>query len=127
MNDLPPETPTVDLRRLGTVTVATLLDKRVLGARATALFDDHLLPVADALCGDGLVLDFSRVTYFGSDLFGRLLQLAGRVNGSGGWLTLCHVDAKIREMFRVTRLDTKFDFADDLVTAIGSSRPTEPG
>ncbi len=127
MSDVLPESPTVDFRRLGAVTVATLLDKRVLGARATSLFEDHLLPVADALAGDGLVIDFSRVTYFGSDSFGRLVLLAGRVDRSRGWLTLCHVDGKIREVFRVTRLDTRFDIADDLVTAIGSSRPTEPG
>ena len=127
MSDVLPESPTVDVRRLGTVTVATLLDKRVLGARATSLFEDHLFPIADDLGGDGLVIDFSRVTYFGSDSFGRLVQLAGRVDRSSGWLTLCHVDARIREVFRVTRLDTRFDIADDLATAIGSSRPTEPG
>ena len=127
MSDLMPEAPTVEIRRLGAVSVATLLDKRVLGARATSLFEDHLLPEADGLAGDGLVIDFSRVTYFGSDSFGRLVLLAGRVDRAGGWLTLCHVDAKIREVFRVTRLDTRFDIADDLVTAIGSNRPTEPG
>ena len=121
------ELPPVEIRHLGAVTVATLLDKRVLGARATALFEDHIMPEADALAGDGLVIDFSRVTYFGSDSFGRLVLLAGRVDRSGGWLTLCHVDGKIREVFRVTRLDTRFDIADDLVTAIGSNRPTEPG
>lgn len=127
MSDALPESPTVDFRSLGTVTVATILDKRVLGARATSLFEDHLFPVADALAGDGLVIDFTRVTYFGSDSFGRLVQLSGRVERARGWLTLCHVDRKIREVFRVTRLDTRFDIADDLVTAIGSSRPTEPG
>jgi anti-anti-sigma factor len=123
----PAELPPVEIRRLGAVTVATLLDKRVLGARGTSLFEDHLLPEADSLGGDSLVLDFSRVTYFGSDSFGRLVELAGRVDRSHGWLTLCHVDAKIRDVFRVTRLDTKFDIVDDLVTAIGSNRPTEPG
>ena len=121
------ELPPVEIHRLGAVTVATLLDKRVLGARASAMFDDQLLPEADSLGGDGLVLDFSRVTYFGSDSFGRLVELAGRVDRAHGWLTLCHVDAKIREVFRVTRLDTTFDIVDDLVTAIGSNRPTEPG
>ena len=49
------ELPPVEIRRLGSVTVATLLDKRVLGARATALFEDHLMPEADALAGDVLV------------------------------------------------------------------------
>ena len=121
------ESPAVEIRRLGPVTVATLLDKRILGARGTSLFEDHLLPLADTLGGDSLVLDFSRVTYFGSDSVGRLVQLAGRVDRSHGWLTLCHVDAKIREVFRVTRLDTTFDIVDDHVTAIGSNRPTEPG
>ena len=123
----PAELPPVEIRRFGTVTVATLLDKRVLGARGTSLFEDHLLPEADSLGGDSLVLDFSRVTYFGSDSVGRLVELAGRVDRAHGWLTLCHVDAKIREVLHVTRVDTKFEIADDLGTAIGSNRPTEPG
>jgi len=122
----PTELPPVDLRRLGTVTVATLLDKRLLGARAAAAFDEHLFPVADGLGGDGLVVNFARVTYFGSDSFGRLIELAARVERAHGWLTLCHIDPRIEQVFRITRLDTKFDIADDLETAIGSGRPTDP-
>lgn len=122
-----PELPTVDLRRLDGVTVATPLDKRVLGVRAASLFEDHLFPAADRLAGDGLVIDLSRVAYFGSDSFGRLVDLASRVRAAHGWLSLCHVDERIREVFRVTRLDTRFEIVDDLATAIGTSRRTEPG
>ncbi len=122
-----PELPTVAVESFAGVTVARLLDKRVLGVRVAAMFDDVLLPLAESL-GDGtLVLDFSKVAYFGSDSFGRLVELGRTVRRVGGALVLCHVSRDIRAVFRVTRLDTWFDIAEDLATAIGSNRPTEPG
>jgi anti-anti-sigma factor len=109
------------------VAVAILLDKRVLGVRAEELFDDHLFPLADALAGNGLIVDFSLVRYFGSDSFGRLLQLATRVKGAKGWLRLCGIAPGLLDVFRVTRLDTRFDIDSDLGAALEGTRPTAPG
>lgn len=122
-----PDRPSVEIRRLDAVAIAILLDKRVLGLRAEQLFDDYLLPLADRLAGDGLVVDFSLVRYFGSDSFARLLQLAARVKAAKGWLRLCSVDPGLREVFRVTRLDTRFAIDIDLRAALEGTRPTAPG
>lgn len=122
-----PELPTVAVETFDGVTVARLLDKRVLGVRVAAMFDQVLVPLAERT-GDGtLVLDFSNVAYFGSDSFGRLVELGRTVRRGDGSLVLCHLSPDIREVFRVTRLDTWFEIVEDVATAIGGSRPTEPG
>ena len=122
-----PELPTVDVRTVAGVTVARLLDKRVLGLRVAKTFDEVLMPLAGAVGEGTLVLDFSKVAYFGSDSFGRLVELGRTVRRGGGTLVLCHLSPDIREVFRVTRLDTWFEIVDDVATAVGGSRPTEPG
>ncbi len=122
-----PKRPPVEIRQSDAVAVAILLDKRVLGVRAQELFDDHLYPLADRLAGNGLIIDFSLVRYFGSDSFGRLLQLAARVKEAKGWLRLCSIAPGLLEVFRVTRLDTRFDIDSDLHAALEGSRPTAPG
>lgn len=122
-----PELPTVVVDSVAGVTVARLLDKRVLGVRVAAMFDEVLVPLARRT-GEGLlVLDFARVAYFGSDSFGRLVELGRTVKRGGGTLVLAAVSPDIREVFRVTRLDTWFEIVEDVAAAIGGNRPTEPG
>lgn len=122
-----PELPTVAVESLAGAVVARLLDKRVLGVRVAAMFDEVLVPLARRT-GEGLlVLDFARVAYFGSDSFGRLVELGRTVKRGGGTLVLAGVSPDIREVFRVTRLDTWFEIVEDVAAAIGGERPTEPG
>ena len=121
----PTEPATAAIRTVGGVVVARLLDKRVLGVRAATLFDEVLGPIGESV-GDGtLVIDFSPVTFFGSESFGRLTALAAALARRGGRLVVCHLTAGLREAFRVTRLDTTIDVAEDLVDALGSDRPTD--
>ncbi len=122
-----PDPPTADVRRIAGVAVARLLDKRVLGLRVAALFDQVLRPLAESTGEGTLVLDFSHVAYFGSDSFGRLVELGKTLRRGGGALVLCHLSRDLREVFRVTRLDSWFEIAEDVATAVGGARPTEPG
>lgn len=122
-----PAFPAAEVHSVAGVIVARPLDKRILGHRVAVLFDEVLAPLA-ADVGDGtLVLDFSRVVYFSSDSFGRLVLLAATLRRTGGTLVLCHVAPGLREALRVTRLDATFEIVADLSTAIGGARPTEPG
>ena len=121
----PAEIPTVEIRTVGGVMVARLQDKRVLGVRAATLFDEVLGPIVESLDDGTLVLDFSAVTFFGSESFGRLTALAAALSRRGGRLVVCHLTAGLREAFRVTRLDTTIDVAEDLIDALGSNRPTD--
>lgn len=123
----PPAAPVADIHAVAGVTVVRPLDKRILGNRVGMLFDDVLTPLAEGIGAGTLVLDFSRVAYFSSDSFGRLARLAATLGRGDGTLVLCHVAPGLREVFRVTRLDTTFEIVDDLASAIDGNRPTEPG
>lgn len=45
-----------------------------------------------------LLVDFSRMAYFGSTFVGILIRLAKKVRGDGGQAVLCHLSDDMREM-----------------------------
>lgn len=59
-----------------------------------------------------LLVDFSRLTYFGSTLVGILIRLARRVGQNGGQTVLCGMTDPMQEMLRALMLleNTKTDF-----------------
>jgi anti-anti-sigma factor len=62
--------------------------------------------------GVRLVLDFRDVDYIGSSTFSKLIELKRKLRAVTGSLILRHVNARIQNDFRVTRLDHMFEFAD---------------
>lgn len=53
-----------------------------------------------------LVLDFTHVTYLNSVELGTLIALHKSAESAGGRITLFNLNAQLRELFSVTRLDT---------------------
>ncbi len=67
------------------------------------------------LCEAGvkhLLVDFSKLDYFGSTFVGILIRLAKRARGNGGEAYLCHLSDNMREMLKTLMLleNTKTDF-----------------
>jgi len=90
-------------RRVGHITVVTGSGRLVAGEESTALGRSvsELLPHAPYV-----VLNLADVDFIDSSGVGVLVRLFVRVNAAGGLLTLCTVSPKIREVLRVTRLDS---------------------
>ena len=59
-----------------------------------------------AVCSGNLVLDFTNVRSVNSLELSTLVGLHERLLSRGACLTLIHLDANVREVFAVTRLDT---------------------
>lgn len=59
-----------------------------------------------------LVVDFSRLDYFGSTFVGILIRLAKKARGGGGQAVLCHLSDNMTEMMKTLMLleNTKTDF-----------------
>jgi anti-anti-sigma factor len=59
-----------------------------------------------------LLVDFSRLEYFGSTFVGILIRLARKVRQCGGETVLCSLAANMQEMLRTLMLleDTETDF-----------------
>ena len=53
-----------------------------------------------------LLLDFTNVKYLNSVELGTLIDLHKQIRAVGGQLTLFNLDAQLRELFSLTRLDT---------------------
>ncbi|MCA9035478.1 MAG: STAS domain-containing protein [Planctomycetaceae bacterium] len=59
-----------------------------------------------------LLIDFSRLDYFGSTFVGILIRLSKKVRGDGGEAYLCHLTDNMRQMMKTLMLleNTKTDF-----------------
>ena len=69
-----------------------------------------------------LVMDVGGVTHIDSTGIGRFIASYNLVMQSGGALVLAGAVGVVREGFRVTRLDTVFQFAPDVETAVARLR-----
>ena len=59
-----------------------------------------------------LLIDFSKLDYFGSTFVGILIRLSKKVRGDGGEAYLCHLTDNMRQMMKTLMLleNTKTDF-----------------
>jgi carbon storage regulator len=62
--------------------------------------------------GGNLVLDFTNVRRINTLELGTLIGLHKRLESRGAWLTLIRMDANVREVFAVTRLDRFLTITD---------------
>lgn len=69
-----------------------------------------------------LVVDFGGATQLDSTGIGELVGALSLANEKGAALKLARMPPKIRELLRVTRLDTVFDVREGLEEALGSFR-----
>jgi len=65
-----------------------------------------------------LVFDLSGVTHIDSTGIGQFIASLNKLRSSGGDLRMACATGQVRDAFRVTRLDTIFQFDDDLETAL---------
>jgi anti-sigma B factor antagonist len=106
---------TLQNRRIGDVIVVSCGGRLVAGDESTIL-QKHLAPL---LPDDPfIILNLRDATYIDSGGVGLLVRMLNRARTSGGDLKLCEVPERIREVLRITRLDTVFDQYDSEARAI---------
>lgn len=69
-----------------------------------------------------VVIDLAGVTHLDSTGIGYLVAAMNHAMGAGGQMPMAAATAKIREAFRLTRLDSVFQFFDTVDAAIAASR-----
>lgn len=76
--------------------------------------------LVDELIGQGrryFVFDVSGVHHMDSTGIGRFISSLNKIMQAGGKLRMANASTIVREGFRVTRLDTVFEFFDDVESA----------
>ena len=76
--------------------------------------------------GDGqpkkLVIDFSSVSFFSSQMLGLLVDIWRRMKDAGGTLLISGINPQLTRVFRITHLDKIFEFYEDIRTAVSALR-----
>jgi len=98
------------------VAVITISGRIMLGAESAEI--EAL--VAKLLAGGTkkIVFDLSGTTHLDSTGIGRFIASLNKVMQSGGKMRMAAASRIVRDGFRITRLDTVFEFFDDIETAV---------
>jgi len=85
--------------------------------------------VVDNLLAEGnrrFVFDLTDVPHMDSTGIGRFVAALNKVTGAGGAMRMAGATGGVREGFRVTRLDTIFEFYPEVAAALESFARTDP-
>lgn len=108
MPSKPAELPLQILEEEGCVTVRFPANTTLSEANAEEL-SRELAGLSGRKDRPHLVVDLSGVSMLTSMVLAKLIALNGRVRASGGRLTLSNPTPDVRQVFRITRLDTVLD------------------
>ena len=103
---------------MDSVTIVDLSGRITLGEGSVALGDT----IRD-LIGRGnkkILLNLGEITYIDSSGIGGLVSAFNVTRSQGGELKLVNLTKKVRDLLRMTKLDTFFDIKDDEATAIAA-------
>ena len=108
-----PKRRRLEVEDIGDVTVVSFTDKKILDEQNIQIIGEQLFSLIDELGRKKILLNFGNVEYMSSAALGKLITLNKKVQGSSGKLVLCNIDANIREVFEITRLDKLFVIKGD--------------
>src|SRR5436190_194204 len=77
-------------------------------------FARQLLALAEGKAHPHLLVDLGGVTMLTSVILAKFIALNGKIRGSGGRLTLSNPTPVVRQVFKVTRLDTILEVANPI-------------
>ena len=72
--------------------------------------------------GCRMVVDFSNVCFFSSQMLGLLVDIWRRMKERGGTLLVSGINPQMTRVFRITHLDKLFEFYENTDTAVASLR-----
>ncbi|CAN5416957.1 STAS domain-containing protein [soil metagenome] len=108
-----PKRRRLEVEEIGDVTVVSFTDKKILDEQNIQVIGEQLFSLIDELGRKKILLNFGNVEYMSSAALGKLITMNKKVQGAGGKLVLCNIDANIREVFEITRLDKLFVIKGD--------------
>ncbi len=65
-----------------------------------------------------MVVDFSNVRFFTSQMLGLLVDVWRRLRDCGGRLLICGINPQLNRVFKITNLDRIFEFYPDCDAAV---------
>lgn len=100
------------------VVVITVTGRVMLGEESAKV--EQAVEAALAAGKRKIVFDLAGVKHMDSTGIGRFISALNKIMQAGGKLRMAAAESVVREGFRVTRLDTVFEFHDDVESACRS-------
>ena len=104
----PSKEPMVSFEQREEVCVGIIHTARMLDALNVVEFGNQLVTHANDLTVKNVLLDFQHVAYLSSAVLTELLRLNHILVERGGSVRLCGLAATLREVFKITALDSVF-------------------
>lgn len=103
----------VQVEEVDGVTVATLLDTKILDDPVITQIGTELLQCVQSTSNGRMLLDFSNVRFMSSSMLGRLVMLSTKCKNAGVDLKLCCLSDDLAKVFTITNLRKVFDIQKD--------------
>jgi len=98
-----------ELREIGDVTIVTFVCRRILQDLQIRDIGIRLLELVDTENRTKILIDFGRVEFMSSAMFGKLIALGKKVKIRQGRLVFCGLIKEVYEVFAITRLNRHFE------------------
>jgi len=117
---MPSIQPKIRVDYVKDASIITFTEEKILEDGDILRLQESVMSVIDQAESMNLVLDFVNVQFLSSAVLGFLIRLSKRVYEKQGKLALCNINAKIYEIFKITRLTKIFDIYKNAEEAIES-------
>lgn len=109
----------IDIEDINGVTVARLLEKKILDEANIESLGQELFALIDKDGRRRIILDFTHVEYLSSAALGKLITMHKKMMTAKGKLVLCCIRKDIHEVFRITQIDRILTLCGTLDDALG--------
>lgn len=109
----------IDIEDINGVTVARLLEKKILDEANIEALGQELFALVDKDGRRKVILDFTHVEYLSSAALGKLITMHKKMMTAKGKLVLCSIRKEIHEVFRITQIDKILKLCGTLDDALG--------
>ena len=109
--------PKISVQYTENATVITFTSEKILEEKDIQSIQESIMSVIEQAERISLILDFSNVKFLSSAVLGLLIRVSKKIYERDGRLSLCSINPKIYEIFKITRLTKIFDIYPDIESA----------
>jgi anti-sigma B factor antagonist len=109
--------PKISVRYIENATIVTLTEEKILEESDIRALQESITSAIEQGEQTNLILDFQNVRFLSSAVLGLLIRVSKKIYEQDGQLRLCNINAKIYEIFKITRLTKVFDIYPDAESA----------
>ena len=108
----------IQVREIDGVAVVRFADRKILDELIIQELGRELFSLVEEENRKNVLLNFTNVEFLSSAALGKLISLHKKVERASGNLKLSNIRPEIYDVFKITRLNEKFDIRDDQEDAL---------